>query len=164
MAGLLVRMMSHRQLVTRIAARTRLKDSISRCSQMQKEDKPMKYIVTISRILLGLIFVVFGLNGFLHFVPTPGLPSVAQQFMGAIFTSHFCVVVFVSDSRWLASCWVIPLATYSSVFRSRWSRSSSSKSWSDCAQRNNDRSRNGIVNSQRSGLIPTSAIHIAAPP
>jgi len=26
----------------------------------------MKYIVTISRTLLGWIFVVFGLNGFLH--------------------------------------------------------------------------------------------------
>src|SRR5437588_7757421 len=54
--------------------------------------------------------------------------------------------------RCAASC-VMPCATYSSVFRSRWSRSSSSNSWSACAQRNNDRSRSGIVNSQCSGCI-----------
>src|SRR6266704_6434796 len=48
---------------------------------------------------------------------------------------------------------VIPCATYSSVFRSRWSRSSPSNSRSACAQRNNDRNRRGIVNSQCSGRI-----------
>src|SRR5438094_5502955 len=40
-----------------------------------------------------------------------------------------------------------------SAFRSRSSCSSSSNSWSACAQRNNDRSRSGIVNSQCSGRI-----------
>jgi putative oxidoreductase len=54
----------------------------------------MKYLFTISRILLGLIFVVFGLNGFLHFIPTTQFPGVAGQFTEAIFTSHFYVVVF----------------------------------------------------------------------
>ncbi|HLI64139.1 MAG TPA: hypothetical protein VKV05_12125 [Terriglobales bacterium] len=57
----------------------------------------MKYIFAISRILLGLIFVVFGLNGFLHFVPTPPYSGVAGQFMGAIFTSHFFVIVFLTQ-------------------------------------------------------------------
>lgn len=55
----------------------------------------MKYIVPISRILLGLIFVVFGLNGFLHFIPTHQFQGVAGQFIGAIFTSHFYTVVFL---------------------------------------------------------------------
>src|SRR5256885_6729811 len=52
-----------------------------------------------------------------------------------------------------ASSGAIPLPMYSSVFRARWSRNSSSSSWSACAQRNNDRSRSGIVNSQCSGRI-----------
>src|SRR5436305_5460412 len=46
-----------------------------------------------------------------------------------------------------------PLATYSWVFRSRWSRSSSSNCCSACARRNNDRNRSGIVYSQCSGRI-----------
>jgi putative oxidoreductase len=54
----------------------------------------MKYIVTISRILLGLIFVVFGLNGFLHLIPPHQFSGVARQFLGAIFSSHLYVVVF----------------------------------------------------------------------
>jgi putative oxidoreductase len=57
----------------------------------------MKYIVTISRILLGLISVIFGLNGFLHFVPAAEFPAVAGQFLGAIFASHFYIVVFVTQ-------------------------------------------------------------------
>lgn len=57
----------------------------------------MKYMVTIARALLGLIFVVFGLNGFLHFVPTPQFSGVAGQFLGAIFHSHFYVVVFLTQ-------------------------------------------------------------------
>src|SRR5437660_705139 len=54
----------------------------------------MKHIFTISRILLGLIFVIFGLNGFLHFIPTTQFPGPAGQFIGAIFSSHFYIVVF----------------------------------------------------------------------
>src|SRR5438477_12090576 len=57
----------------------------------------MKYIVTISRILLGLIFVSFGLNGFLHFIPNPQYQGVAGQFIGAIFTSHLYVVIFLTQ-------------------------------------------------------------------
>src|SRR5256884_55185 len=70
---------------------------------------------------------------------------------------HFSLVFSIPPrsirARRCASSWVIPCATYSSVFRSRWSRSSSSNSWSACAQRNNDRNRSGIVYSQCSGRI-----------
>ena len=57
----------------------------------------MKDIVTISRILVGLIFVIFSLNGFLHFIPTHQFQGVAGQFIGAIFTSHFYTVVFLTQ-------------------------------------------------------------------
>jgi uncharacterized membrane protein YphA (DoxX/SURF4 family) len=34
----------------------------------------MKIVAIICRILLGLLFVVFGLNGFFHFIPSGALP------------------------------------------------------------------------------------------
>jgi putative oxidoreductase len=55
----------------------------------------MKIASTIARYLLGLIFLVFGLNGFLHFIPMPPPKGLAaQQFGGAIFMSHYWVVIF----------------------------------------------------------------------
>jgi putative oxidoreductase len=57
----------------------------------------MKIASTVSRYLLGLIFLVFGLNGFLHFLPMAPPPGLAGQFLGALFLSHFLVVVFVLE-------------------------------------------------------------------
>ena len=54
----------------------------------------MKIISVIARFLLGLIFLVFGLNGFFHFIPMPPPTGVAGQFMGALFVSHYLNVVF----------------------------------------------------------------------
>jgi hypothetical protein len=48
----------------------------------------------IARYLLGLIFLVFGLNGFLHFIHMPPPTGLAAQFGGAIFVSHYWVVIF----------------------------------------------------------------------
>ncbi len=45
----------------------------------------------------GLMFVVFGLNGFLHFIPAPQYPGVAGQFIGAMFNSHFYILVFLTQ-------------------------------------------------------------------
>lgn len=42
-----------------------------------------------TRILLGLIFFIFGLNGFLQFLPMPALPEAAGKFMGALFETHY---------------------------------------------------------------------------
>jgi len=54
----------------------------------------MKIVVPIARILLGVIFLFFGLNGFLHFLPMGPLPAgTAGQFIGALFASHYVIVV-----------------------------------------------------------------------
>jgi putative oxidoreductase len=54
----------------------------------------MKIASLIARLLLGLIFIVFGLNGFLHFIPMPPPKGLAAQFGGVIFASHYWVVIF----------------------------------------------------------------------
>jgi len=54
----------------------------------------MKIASTIARYLAGLIFVVMGLNGFLHFISFPPPEGVAAQFMGALFVSHYLTVIF----------------------------------------------------------------------
>ena len=53
----------------------------------------MKILTNVSRFLLGLIFLVFGLNGFLHFIPMPPPSGVAGQFLGAMFVSKYLLVV-----------------------------------------------------------------------
>jgi putative oxidoreductase len=50
----------------------------------------MKIAALIARLLLGLIFVVFGLNGFLNFIPIGPMPSgLAGQFLAALAQSHY---------------------------------------------------------------------------
>ena len=54
----------------------------------------MKIATIIARSLLGLIFVVFGSNMFLHFIPMPPPPEgPAREFMTALFVSHHLYVV-----------------------------------------------------------------------
>ena len=55
----------------------------------------MKTTSKIAQYLLGLIFLTFGLNGFLHFIPMPPPTGVAAQFFGGLFVSRFYVVLFV---------------------------------------------------------------------
>ena len=55
----------------------------------------MRSAHVIARFLLGIIFLVFGLNGFLHFIPMPPPTGVAGQFFGAIFASGYWVVIFL---------------------------------------------------------------------
>ena len=55
----------------------------------------MKILVTVARILLGFIFLVFGLNGFLQFIPMPPPSGLAAQFAGALFASHYMMPVFL---------------------------------------------------------------------
>jgi putative oxidoreductase len=74
----------------------------------------MKTMSTIARYLLGLMFTVFGLNGFLNFIhqPPPANP-LALQFFVAISSSHFAAFFFavqVIAGLLLLSGFFVPLA------------------------------------------------------
>jgi uncharacterized membrane protein YphA (DoxX/SURF4 family) len=49
----------------------------------------LRFIPTGARVLLGLVFFVFGLNGFLDFIPQPPLPESAMSFMGALAATGY---------------------------------------------------------------------------
>lgn len=55
----------------------------------------MKHIPTVARYLLGILFLVFGLNFWLKFIPVPSPEkgSLAAGFMGALYMSGFLTVV-----------------------------------------------------------------------
>ena len=54
----------------------------------------MKIVFLVARLLLGLIFLVFGLNGFLNFISMGPMPTgLAGQFIGALVMSHYFWVV-----------------------------------------------------------------------
>jgi putative oxidoreductase len=57
----------------------------------------MKIAVLVARILLGLMFLVFGLNGFLNFLHMPMPPGPAGQYMGVLFMSHYLHAVFLVE-------------------------------------------------------------------
>ena len=74
----------------------------------------MKVAVLIARVLLGLMFAVFGLNGFLHFIhqPPPANP-LAIQFFTAVGTSGFAYMFFAFQlvaGVLLLSGFFVPLA------------------------------------------------------
>jgi putative oxidoreductase len=58
----------------------------------------MKTISIVARYLLGLMFTVFGLNGFLNFIhqPPPANP-LAMQFFVAVSVSHFAAFFFAAQ-------------------------------------------------------------------
>jgi len=49
----------------------------------------MKTADLIARIVLGFVFLVFGLNGFLQFLPQPAMPKGAVSFFGALAASGY---------------------------------------------------------------------------
>jgi putative oxidoreductase len=54
----------------------------------------MKIVGLVARLVLGLAFVVFGLNAFLNFLNMGPPPTgLAGQFMGALFVSHYYWVI-----------------------------------------------------------------------
>jgi hypothetical protein len=54
----------------------------------------MKIVTIIIRVLLGLVFVFFGSNGLLHFLPMPKLPNnITGEFLNALFVSHYIYAI-----------------------------------------------------------------------
>jgi uncharacterized membrane protein YphA (DoxX/SURF4 family) len=74
----------------------------------------MKTASIVARYLLGLMFTVFGLNGFLHFIPQPPPANpLAIQFLVAVSASHFAAFFFavqVIGGLLLLSGVFVPLA------------------------------------------------------
>ena len=50
---------------------------------------PLRHAPTAVRILLGLTFFVFGLNGFLGFLPQPPMPQAAGGFLGGLSSAPY---------------------------------------------------------------------------
>ncbi len=57
----------------------------------------MKIVVTGVRIILGLVFFVFGLNLFFHFIPTPAPPGDATTLMNLMFVHGWFNVIGVLE-------------------------------------------------------------------
>lgn len=63
-------------------------------SEIQFNHPGMKIATIIVRVLLGLMFVVFGSNIFLHFIPMPEQkPSLATDFSKALMESRYMYVI-----------------------------------------------------------------------
>lgn len=50
-----------------------------------------RYLPVAARILMGLLFLVMGLNGFLNFIPQPStpMPDVAVAFLGVFMKTRY---------------------------------------------------------------------------
>lgn len=48
-----------------------------------------RIVPEVARVLFGLVFFVFGLNGFLHFIPQPPHEGVAATFLGGLAASGY---------------------------------------------------------------------------
>lgn len=55
----------------------------------------MRYVVTGARIILGLMFLVFGLNGFLQFLPMPAPTGLAAEYVGILAKTNYMALVFL---------------------------------------------------------------------
>jgi len=54
----------------------------------------MKIVATIARYLMGLIFLVFGLNKFFNFIPSGPIPTgIPGEFMHVFITTKYAMLV-----------------------------------------------------------------------
>ena len=72
----------------------------------------MKIAVVIARVLLGLMFLVFGLNYFFHFLPMKPMPGDAGVLLGIFYTHgwlNFHGVLYVIAGALLVTGWFVPV-------------------------------------------------------
>ncbi len=63
----------------------------------------MKIVAVVQRVLLGAIFVVYGLNGFVRFTGPPSFEApIARQYMSVMQATPYAHAL--SDYRSLAAC------------------------------------------------------------
>src|SRR5262245_55337811 len=71
-------------------------DTASQTVEMQSREKKSagRMVTAIVRVLLGLMFLVFGLNGFLNFMPQPkDMPQEIITVIGALMKAGYMTVV-----------------------------------------------------------------------
>lgn len=72
----------------------------------------MKVVTVIARILLGLMFAVFGSNAFLHFMPMPPMSGYPAEFIGSMNATGYLMAVAafqIIGGLLLLSGWFVPL-------------------------------------------------------
>lgn len=53
----------------------------------------MDKLALFSRVIIGLVFFIFGLNGFFHFIPVPPAPEAAGQFITALLRTGYVMPI-----------------------------------------------------------------------
>jgi len=72
----------------------------------------MNYAIIGARVILGLIFVVFGVNGFVAFLPVPEMNEQAGQFIGIMHGSgwlYFVKILEIAGGLMLLAGRLVPL-------------------------------------------------------
>jgi hypothetical protein len=69
-------------------------------SRAQQEEQPLRRMFQIARLLLGLVFVIFGLNGFLKFIPVPPF----HPFVPILVSSGYIYFIKAIEAS-PAACW-----------------------------------------------------------
>jgi uncharacterized membrane protein YphA (DoxX/SURF4 family) len=75
-----------------------MSDTISPATHGRERKSAGRIVTAIVRILLGIMFLVFGLNGFLNFIkPNPPPPPEIMNVMGALMKAGYMAVVSAAE-------------------------------------------------------------------
>lgn len=64
-------------------------ETISSSKELPMNTQPSRIATIVARNLLGGIFLLFGLNGFFHFLPQPPMPERALAFVGGLASAGY---------------------------------------------------------------------------